>query len=246
MSSCDFTYSHYKDILNLIKNTDYTATFFNEANRSEKELILRHDVDVDLEKAYKMALIENKHGIKTTYFISIRSAFYNIFDKSNSDFIRRICGLGHQIGLHFDEAYYGTEDVENIKRNVDNEVRILNDYFDVNVFAVSFHRPSKFLLQSDIKLNNSLINVYSKKFTEEFKYVSDSRRMWKEGCFCRLFDKSGPDYHKHNRIQALVHPVWWTEKSLDIQEMLERFFIEKIKHTDLELAKNIQVYKRFF
>lgn len=228
----------------MIKNTDYTTKFFNEANRSGRELILRHDIDVDLEKAYGMALIEKKYGIKTTYFIFIRSPFYNIFDRFNSDFIRGISDLGHQIGLHFDETYYGIEDVESIKRNVDNEVKILKDYFDANVFAVSFHRPSKFLMQSDIKLNNNLINTYARNFTEGFKYVSDSRRMWKEGCFCRFFEKASPDYYKHNRIQALVHPVWWTDKSLGTQETIERFFIEKMKHIDNELGKNIQVYKR--
>lgn len=244
MPSCDFTYSHYENILDLIKKSDYTTAFFNEAHRSDRELILRHDIDVDLKKAYGMARIEKKYGIKTTYFILIRSPFYNIFDRSNSDFIRGISDLGHQIGLHFDETYYGMEDAESINRNVDTEVQILKDYFNISVIAVSFHRPSKFIIQSDIKLNNNLVNTYARNFTEGFKYVSDSRRMWKEGCFCRFFEKASPEYHKHDRIQTLVHPVWWTDKSLDTQETVERFFIEKIKQFDIELGKNIQVYKQ--
>lgn len=246
MSTCDFTYSHYEKILDMIKQTDYKVTFFNKTYLNSKELIVRHDIDIDLEKAYRMALIENKHEIRTTYFILVRSPFYNIFDKSNSDFIRYILDLGHQIGLHFDEAYYGLNDVGNVIKNVDSEVRILEDCFDTKIFAVSFHRPSQFLLQSDIKLNNNLINTYDRNFIKEFKYISDSRRMWKEGCLCRFFEKTGIDYSSPDRIQALVHPIWWTDKSLSAQDTMERFLLNKLKHLDSELEKNIQIYKRLF
>jgi hypothetical protein len=244
MSTCDFTYSHYERILDLIKKTDYKVTFFNESYLYEKELILRHDIDVDLEKAYKMALIENKYNIKATYFILVRSPFYNIFDRFNSDLIKGILDLGHQIGLHFDEAYYGSNDAEILIKYVDSEVHLLEDYFNTKIFAVSFHRPSQFLLQSDIKLKDNLINTYDRNFIKEFKYISDSRRMWKEGCLCSFFEKTGADYSSPDRIQALVHPIWWTDKSLNAQDTMERFLLKKLAYLDSELEKNIQIYKR--
>jgi hypothetical protein len=244
MSTCDFTYSHYEKILDRIKKSDYRVTFFNEAYLHDKELILRHDIDLDLEKAYRMALMESKYMIRTTYFILIRSPFYNIFDKSNSDFIRAILDLGHQIGLHFDEAYYSSKDTENVIKNVDSEVQILKDHFDTGIFAVSFHRPSQFLLQSDIKLNSNLINTYDRNFFKEFKYISDSRRMWKDGCLCSYFENTGSDYSSPDRIQALVHPIWWTDKSLSAQDTIEGFLLKKLKYLDSELEKNIQIYKR--
>lgn len=245
MRNCDFTYSHYEKILELIKSTDYRVKFFNESClTNEKEIILRHDVDVDLERAYKMALIEKKYGIKSSYFILIRSPFYNIFDKSGSDFIRGIIELGHQIGLHFDEAYYYLNNNENIKENVDKEVQILRESFDIDIFAVSFHRPSKYILQSDIKLNNNLINTYDSNYIREFKYISDSRRMWKEGCLCNILKKSYNQNIDHERIHTLIHPIWWTDKSMNSQDTLEKYLINKLKFLDCELEKNIQIYKR--
>lgn len=245
MSTCDFTYSHYEKILDLIKKTDYKVTFFNESYLYEKELILRHDIDVDLEKAYRMALIENKYNIKATYFVLVRSPLYNIFDRFNSDLIKGILDLGHQIGLHFDEAYYGSNDAENFIKYVDSEVQILKDYFDNKIFAVSFHRPSQFLLQSDIKLKNNLINTYARNFIKEFKYISDSRRMWKEGCLCSYLEKTGADYSGPDRIQALVHPIWWSDKNLSTQDTMERFLLKKLEYLDSELEKNFQIYRRF-
>lgn len=244
MSTCDFTYTHYERILGLINRTDYKVTFFNEAYLNEKEFILRHDVDVDLEKAYKMALIEKKYNIKATYFILIRSPFYNIFDRYNSELIKGILDLGHQIGLHFDEAFYGPNDVDKVIKYVDSEVQILNDYFHTKIFAVSFHRPSQFILQSDIKLKNDLINTYGRKFFEGFKYISDSRRLWKEGCLCSFFEKTSADYAIPDRIQALVHPIWWTDQSLSAQDTIEKILIKKLEYLDSELEKNIQIYNR--
>lgn len=243
MTDCGFTYSHYEYILDLIQKAEYKVVFFNESCPDDKELIIRHDIDLDLDKAYRMAQIENKHKVKATYFIMVRSPFYNILDRSNSDFIRGISDLGHQIGLHFDEAYYGSNDTENVIKYVNSEVQILKEHFDTGIFAVSFHRPSQFLLQSDIKLKNGLVNTYDRNFINKFKYISDSRRMWKDGCLCTYFDKTRTDCP---RIQALVHPIWWTDKIISAQAAMDRFLFDKLKYLDSELGKNIQIYNRLF
>ncbi len=245
MSACDFTYTHYEEMMDKIQKSNYKVTFFNESNSHDQELILRHDVDLDLESAYKMALIENKHKIRTTYFILIRSPFYNIFDKSNSDYIKGLLDLGHQIGLHFDEAYYGLNDTDSMIKNVEAEVQILENACNTNISAVSFHRPSTFMLQSDIKLKNGLVNTYAKNFIKDFKYISDSRRVWKEGCLCKLLEKSAVE-HSNPKIQALVHPIWWTDRSMSSQDVMESFLIKKLVIIDSELEKNIQIYKKLY
>lgn len=245
MPECDFTYSHYERILDLFKKAEYKAAFFNESCLHDRALIIRHDIDLDLDKAYRMALIESNHDIRTTYLIMLRSPFYNIFDRANSGYIRGILDLGHQIGLHFDEHYYGSNNRENIIKNVDSEVQILKDSFDTGIFAVSFHRPSQFILQSDIKLNNGLINTYDRDLMKKFRYMSDSRRMWKNGCLCKFFDKKATECPAPG-IQALIHPVWWHEKSLGAQAAIDLLLLNKLKYFDSELEKNIQIYNRLF
>ena len=244
MFNCDFTYSHYESILDLIIKAEYKAIFFNDSGLYARELIIRHDIDVDLNKAYQMALIENKHNIRATYLIMLRSPFYNIFDRSNSDYIEGILDLGHQIGLHFDEAYYSSDDMETIINNVDSEARILRDNFNTGIYVVSFHRPSQFILQSDVKLKD-LINTYDRSLLKKFKYISDSRHMWKEGCLCSFFDKTGTDCSV-SRIQALIHPIWWADKDLGAMAEMVRFLLNKLKVFDNELEKNIQIYNTLF
>ncbi len=243
MLDCGFTYSHYEEILRLINNSDYKAVFFDTSRRRDMELIIRHDVDVDLSLAHKMAVLENRYGIGTTYFIMLRSPFYNIFDKANFAYIRGILALGHQIGLHFDESFCDSDDIDTIASDVDCEVRLLRDSFEAPVCAVSFHRPSQLILNSDIKLNDGLVNTYGRIFTKEFKYISDSRRAWKDGCLCG-FLKAG--INSPDRIQALVHPLWWTDSTLDAQTVIEGFLADKLRAFDSELEKNIGIYNKIF
>jgi hypothetical protein len=243
MHICNFTYTHYDEILELIKESDYKVSFFNEIPLDGRTIIIRHDVDIDMEKAYKIAFMEHRHGIRTTYFILIRSPFYNIFEKNCWELIKRISELGHQIGLHYDETFYNTGDIKYIAEQIDKEAVILSDCLKIKVWAVSFHRPSRIVLDSDIQLNNSLLNTYSKRFLCEFKYISDSRGMWKEGCLCRYLKKDSPDYCKYDCIHALMHPVWWSDKQLSTSETLKGIFADRLNFVDKELSKNIDVYK---
>lgn len=243
ITDCEFTFFHYEKILDLVNNSNYKTVFFNGSHLNDRELIIRHDIDLDLGQAYRMALIENKHQIKTTFFIMVRSPFYNIFEKANSDLVNGILDMGHQIGLHYDEAYYCQTDTQSVIEHVDSEVRLLKSQFNTEIYAVSFHRPSQFILHTSFKLNNGLINTYDSDFAREFKYISDSGRMWKNGCLCRFIDKADCLTPK---IQALVHPIWWNDESMSAKDTMERFLHNKLKIFDSELEKNMRIYKRMF
>ena len=68
--NCNFSYNHYKQTLEKIKKTHKILTF---GNSSDKDVILRHDVDASLEAALKMAELENKINVSSTYFILLSS-----------------------------------------------------------------------------------------------------------------------------------------------------------------------------
>ena len=237
--NCNFTLKHYEEICNIIAKSQYKICFFNNCSSNFRNvLILRHDVDQSLEQSSKMAKIENEYSIKSTFFIWLRSPFYNIFEKKYADIIYEIINLGHQIGLHFDESSYKMGNEIDLNNYIDKEVNIIKDFFNLDIFAISMHRPSKWILNNDIRFKK-YINVYSKKYFEEFKYFSDSRRQWKEGCICNKIN-----IIKYNKLHILIHPFWWTKEVVDLDKRMNNFIKQKTSQIDLDLMNNIDIYKK--
>lgn len=72
------------------------------------------------------------------------------------------------------------------------------------------------MLHSNMEIPG-IVNTYSTVFFREFKYLSDSRRVWREPV---------EDIIKsclYNRLQILIHPFWYYEEEMDIQESVKRF-----------------------
>ncbi len=237
--NCNFTLKHYEEICNILAKSQYKICFFNDAlDEIENILILRHDVDQSLEQSIKIATIENKYNIKSTFFLWLSSPFYNIFEKKYSDIVYQINNLGHQIGLHFDESSYKIENEIDLNNYIEKEINILESFFKTNIHAVSMHRPSKWILNNDIQLKK-YINVYSKMYFEEFKYFSDSRRQWKKGCICKKIN-----INKYNKLHILIHPFWWTNNNVNLDKRMANFVKEKSSKIDLDLVNNIDIFKK--
>jgi len=201
-------------------------------------LILRHDIDQNLEQSIKIATIENKYNIKSTFFLLLRSPFYNVFEKKYSDIIYEIVNLGHQIGLHFDESLYKIENEIDLNKYVDKEVNTIKSFFSLDIYAISMHKPSKWILDSDIRFKK-YINTYSKKYFEEFKYFSDSRRQWREGCICNKIDVK-----KYDKLHILIHPFWWVDKDINFNERMSDFIRDRVNKLETDLEDTISVYKK--
>tara|TARA_B110001452_G_scaffold267571_1_gene278121 strand:+ start:426 stop:1259 length:834 start_codon:yes stop_codon:yes gene_type:complete len=68
------------------------------AKTNSRYLIIKHDVETNVNKALKIAQIENKYNIKTTYYVQS----YLIENKSNVKLLKKICDLGHEVTYHYD------------------------------------------------------------------------------------------------------------------------------------------------
>lgn len=232
----NFSFEHYREIMKSIKNNGYKSISFYEECDS-KHVLVRHDVDIDLDAALEMAKIESEEGVKATYYLWMNSPFYNVFEKRYSNMINEILAYGHDIGLHFDETAYKIDSEEDILRFVEKECNILNLYFEVNIKSVSFHRPSKYVLDNDLSLGK-YVNTYSNKYFKEYKYISDSNGIWREGCGCMLFNEK-----KFDRVQLLTHPIWWKENHMDGESRLNNYIQFKIGKLESDLSNNIKRYE---
>src|SRR5262245_39873765 len=100
----DFSPAGYAALLTEFAARGYTATGFAEVSSAARHLIIRHDVDFSLDAAAAMAELEHARGIRATYFVLLRTEFYNPLSDAGLASLQRIASLGHAIGLHFDAA----------------------------------------------------------------------------------------------------------------------------------------------
>ena len=169
-----------------------------------------------IDKAVQLAKLEAELGVKSTYFVLLSSEFYNVMAKESREKIKEIQTAGHEIGLHFDELNYKKNPVGGVKPLIFQEIGILEEILQTDIKSVSMHRPSKETLEADYDLS-PVINSYGKKFFKEFKYVSDSRRRWREDVMEII--QSG----KYDKLHILTHAFWYHDKEKDLKTTIKEF-----------------------
>lgn len=212
----EFTYEAYENLLYILKETGYEFTNYRNWHDKEKCVILRHDIDFDVKKSLRLAKIEKSIGVKSTYFVLITSDFYNIFSKKTDTLLQSIMACGHEIGLHFDEVRYPGSAVGEIKSKIIDECNLLGSAIGKNVKTVSMHRPSKTILNANIQIPG-IINSYGVEYFKEFKYLSDSRRIWREPVMEIIY--SG----QFKRLHILTHAFWYGESEQNLHSSLLRY-----------------------
>lgn len=218
----DFTETNYKTILDELNTEGYKFAGFDyeKISSGEKIVLWRHDVDFSLNRAYRLAEIEEESGVKATYFIHMQSNFYNIFEPDQYEIVKQIINKGHTIGLHFDHGFYmRNKGIVNgdIEKYAMREKEIIEEYFDVKINVVSFHNPEANNVLNLRKDDYAgMVNVYSQTIFDSCKYCSDSNGYWR---YDRLKDVIEKGYEK---LHILTHPAWWTPYQCSPYERIKR------------------------
>ena len=212
----NFSYEGYTNLIKTLRDNKYHIADYQSWKKYEKCVILRHDIDYDLKKALQMSRIEHDVNVKSTYFLLLTSDFYNVFSQSASCYLREIINYGHEIGLHFDEMRYNGLDIDEIREKIIDECKSLGCAVEAPITTVSIHRPSKMMLEADLEIPG-IINSYGSDFFKGFKYVSDSRRMWRESV------ESIIESQQFARLHILTHAFWYNEKEQDLKTSLSEF-----------------------
>lgn len=229
-----FTYECYGNLLKKLREYGYRIADYENWKKKDRCVILRHDVDNDIQKAVEMAVFEQEQGVTSTYFVLLTSNFYNVFSGESCEALQKIISCGHNIGLHFDEVRYPSlaGDMEGIGRKIAGEAEILGRAVGHRVNTVSMHRPSREILEADLEIPG-IVNSYGKVFFQDFKYMSDSRRRWREPV--EEIIASG----QHERLQVLTHPFWYNIKELDLHDSIVRYVNGGNRQRYLWLEDNI-------
>lgn len=236
-----FNLKNYKSLLKLFKESNLTFSNFKGNEPASRKIILRHDIDFCPTRALQIAELENKLSVFSTFFFLVNTDFYNLQFEENKQILRKIINLGHSIGLHFDASLY--ENCTNISEECKKEIKVLENIINDKIDIVSFHRPSKEILNMNDKIGD-LEHTYMDKFIKKITYCSDSEGSWRYNTPMELIEEN-----KNNNqfvLHLLLHPIWWTTPgNLNAAEKVD-FHLKK-KYNDIlnTAAKNCKPYSKF-
>jgi hypothetical protein len=178
--SCAFDLEHYGELLDAARQGGYTLAQFDEPPEPG-DLLLRHDVDLSLDSALRLAELEARHEATATYFLMTESVFYNLASPEGVHAVARLRELGHRVGLH---AVYPHA--------------VLDERFDP---VVAWHNPDPEYMTAPI---DGAVNVMQAGFFDPAAYRSDSNQRWRSGCPHEELRAGAFPW-----LQLLTHPEIW-------------------------------------
>ena len=234
-----FTREGYKAMLRQALLSEYRFLDFHDPERYvlPKVCLLRHDVDADLGAALEIAEIEASLGVRSTFFLMLRSPVYNLLSRANHRLLQKIIALNHAIGLHYDAGFCAVEK-QSMQSSIALEVGLLENMFDIDIRTVSFHQPSQDVLDGKIQIDD-YINTYSHDDLRGFKYISDSNKIWKCETPIEIFKDS-----VYSHVQLLIHPMWWvaSDANLSTEALWNQTLLENWNRSQAQLLETERAY----
>jgi hypothetical protein len=214
----DFTLKAYHGLLLALKERDYAflpfvnfarygeellslessrlLSFYNELMKKPLNstvhflVVIRHNVDRNPENALKLAELESKLRIYGTYY-------FRIVDESfNSDIIKKIADMGHEIGYHYEDVELS---IKNSKLKIKklNEDELIEKAYEsfcsnleklrklADIKTIYMHRPSSQKYDNRIiwqKYDYRALGIVAAAYFDidwnEFAYFTDFGRRW--------------------------------------------------------------------
>jgi hypothetical protein len=235
--AADFSLTGYAELVDEFRSRGYTPRSFFDAQPGRPDLILRHDVDIELESARELASWEAQLGLRATYFVLLRTELYNALAPRATAEIHAIRDAGHAVGLHFDAgAYPAGTDLDDACRL---ECDLLERICERPIELVSFHRPVSDLLGRVAPIGGRR-HAYEPIWFRDTGYCSDSRGGWHHG---HPLEHSAVAAGR--ALQLLTHPIWWVhDVSRGPIERLEDFVDRRTRALSDELARNCEPWRR--
>jgi hypothetical protein len=208
-----FSLDSYEDLLSRLRRAGYDLRpiFAMRDQPRSRTVYLRHDIDLHLLHVDCMADREARLGISSTYFVAV-SQHYNVLTRDNIGIVRRLVGLGHEVGLHYDLASYPTEPGAALG-HLQWEVSVLERATAAPVQSICMHQPhmgghDPFLI------NNRWLNPHDPRVAKEMVYISDSCRAWRDTSLLLLCRRAT----RPARVMLNTHPELWLDGTIENRE----------------------------
>lgn len=213
------SYKNYRKILQDIIDSGKLCDYWGAKEKTEF-VVLRHDIEFSVERAYAMSLVESEMGVSSTYFVQIANNAYNAFSQKNRELVADMRNRGHHIGLHYHRC--GKTDHDEILDDIKLQLRVLSEMYGFEIDRFAMHRPARESNYNDMHVDE-IINAYSKEFFTlidkidedtklDVKYIADSQHRWNYGY------PDSDTIADNKKIQLLIHPDFWSEYGYDARD----------------------------
>lgn len=132
MPVLDFTLEKYRELCEVIlRNYEPLTVASYLMERPEGSVvILRHDVDRRPESALRMAELENDLGIASTYYFRMKRGVFK------PEIIRKIAGMGHEVGYHYEVLDKAKGDFERAIKIFEEELERFRELCEVRTVCM--------------------------------------------------------------------------------------------------------------
>jgi hypothetical protein len=179
--SCSFDQVHYRELLAAARAGGYRFGRF-EGEPAPGVVYLRHDVDLSLDAALRLAELEAEAGVTATYFLMGESVFYNLASSEGTRAVSALLELGHDLGVH---AVWPV-----VPEPIDRFSPVL-----------AWHNPEPEYMHAEV---DGFLNVMSPPWFTQGLYRSDSNQHWRSGCPHDELSSGSFEW-----LQLLTHPEIW-------------------------------------
>ncbi len=181
----DFTLAAYQLLLETLQSSNYMLGTFQQfvSNAELTEfVVLRHDVDRLPKLALEKAKLENRMGIKSTYYFRMIPSIFK------PQIIRAIHDLGHEIGYHYEDLAMANGNRDQALKMFHNNLETLRTIVPVSTICMHGSPLSKYdnrdlLPYINFAENQILGEPYQEMNPEKWIYYTDSARRWDGDAF---------------------------------------------------------------
>jgi hypothetical protein len=205
--TCEFDLAHYRELLEAAKAGGYRFAGF-DAPPQAGDLLLRHDVDLSLHAAVRLAEVEVEAGAWSTWFLMTRSVFYNLDSREGEHAVARLRELGGRIAHH---AVWPSVD--------------LDERFEP---VVAWHNPDPEYMSTPVE---GATSVMMSPWFDPDHYRSDSNQHWRHGCPHVALERGEFEW-----LQLLIHPEIWVYDGQSMAETMQSF-LDADRAARLELLR---------
>ena len=156
------------------------------SNEMKSFLVLKHDVENNVSKAYELANIEHKYGHRGTYYVQA----YLLDDSKNVKLLNKMQKMGHEITYHHDVMDSNKGDIKSaIQEFSENKIKFEKNGFTVKTVCqhgnpiierVGYSSNRDFFRNVDVQnLYPDIVDVmvnYKEKYKIDYIYYSDAGR----------------------------------------------------------------------